>query len=65
MTNLVDKLVALDTWDRQVRLLMRRVGVPALRLSVGVVFIWFGGPKVFDLSPVSDLVANTVYWFDA
>ena len=66
MTDLVDKgLVALDTWDRQVRLLMRRVGVPALRISVGVVFIWFGSLKVLDVSPVSDLVANTVYWLDA
>jgi len=66
MRNVVDKgMVALDTWDRQVRLLMRRVGVPALRISVGVVFIWFGGLKVLDVSPVSDLVANTVYWLDA
>lgn len=61
MTNLVGKgLVALDTWDRQVQLLMRRIGVPALRISVGVVFIWFGGLKVLDASPVSDLVNNTV-----
>ncbi len=66
MRSVVDKgMVALDTWDRQVRLLMRRVGVPALRISVGVVFIWFGGLKVLDVSPVSDLVANTVYWLDA
>jgi len=28
------------------------------------VFVWFGLLKIFDVSPVSDLVAQTVYWFD-
>lgn len=34
-------------------------------MSLGIVFIWFGGLKVLDVSPVSDLVADTVYWVDA
>lgn len=43
---------------------MRRFGVSAVRFSVGAVFVWFGLLKVLDVSPVSDLVARTVYWFD-
>ncbi len=35
-----------------------------LRISLGIVFVWFGALKVFDVSPVSDLVARTVYWVD-
>jgi uncharacterized membrane protein YkgB len=42
----------------------RRWGVPALRVSLAIVFIWFGALKVFGVTPVSDLVADTVYWFD-
>jgi putative oxidoreductase len=40
------------------------VGVTALRVSLGMVFVWFGFLMVFDVSPVSELVARTVYWFD-
>ncbi len=43
---------------------LRRLAIPALRVSLGVVFVWFGLLKVFDVSPVSDLVARTVYWVD-
>ncbi len=43
---------------------LRRWSITVLRLSVGVVFIWFGALKVFDVTPVSDLVADTVYWVD-
>lgn len=27
-------------------------------------FLWFGFLKIFDVSPVSDLVSRTVYWVD-
>lgn len=50
--------------DERLRPLLDRVGVPLLRISLGVVFLWFGLLKVFDVSPVSDLVAATIYWFD-
>lgn len=43
---------------------LRRWGVTALRISLAVVFIWFGLLKVFGVSPVVDLVASTVYWVD-
>jgi uncharacterized membrane protein YkgB len=35
-----------------------------MRISLGIVFLWFGFLKIFDVSPVSDLVARTVYWVD-
>lgn len=43
---------------------LRRWGVPALRISLAVVFIWFGALKVLGASPVVELVASTVYWVD-
>jgi putative oxidoreductase len=50
--------------DRLVIPLLRRLAVPMLRVSLGVVFVWFGLLKIFEVSPVSDLVARTVYWVD-
>lgn len=35
-----------------------------LRLSLGIVFVWFGVLKITGETPVSDLVADTVYWLD-
>ena len=40
---------------------MDRWSVPALRVAVGVVFIWFGALKLLGVSPAGDLVASTVY----
>lgn len=41
---------------------MSTSGVRVLRISLAVVFIWFGLLKVIGRSPVADLVAHTVYW---
>jgi uncharacterized membrane protein YkgB len=35
-----------------------------LRVSLGVVFVWFGALKVAGVTPVTELVAATVPWFD-
>ena len=43
---------------------LRRWGIPTLRVSLAVVFIWFGALKIFGVSPVADLVTSTVYWVD-
>lgn len=53
----VNALVRFD--DAAVRL-ARRYGVPTLRIALGIVFIWFGALKVFDATPVADLVADIV-----
>lgn len=40
-----------------------KFGVPFLRFSIGIIFIWFGVLKTIgELSPAFDLVAATVYW---
>ena len=44
---------------------MDKDGVRLLRLSLAVVFVWFGGLKLVGRTPVADLVASTVYWLPA
>jgi uncharacterized membrane protein YkgB len=51
-----------DRVDRHVLPLLRRWSIPALRVSLGIVFVWFGVLKVADITPVADLVGDTVYW---
>jgi uncharacterized membrane protein YkgB len=43
---------------------MQRYGDVLLRLSLAIVFIWFGALKPFRISPADDLIQKTVYWFD-
>ncbi|TYL38400.1 hypothetical protein CV102_11350 [Natronococcus pandeyae] len=50
-----------DELDATIAAQMDRWGMPVLRVAVAVVFIWFGGLKVFGVSPAADLVAATVY----
>lgn len=45
--------------------MLRRFSLPLLRISMGVVFIWFGALKVADVTPVKDFVGATVPWLDA
>ncbi len=51
--------------DQQVIRFMDRYGVPLLRTALGVVFVWFGALKILGVSPVEELVAQTVYFFPA
>jgi uncharacterized membrane protein YkgB len=53
-----------DSLDRRITTLLRRWSLPALRVSLGIVFVWFGALKIAGATPVTDLVADTVYWFD-
>jgi uncharacterized membrane protein YkgB len=53
-----------DELDRRFVGFLNRWGIPMLRVSLGLVFIWFGALKIFRVSPVADLVARTVYWVD-
>jgi putative oxidoreductase len=53
-----------DMVDAKLVPFLRTAAVPLLRTSLGIVFVWFGALKVFDISPVSALVARTVYWVD-
>ena len=49
-----------QTLDRAARELLGRVGPLLLRLSLGIVFVWFGLLKVSSASAVGGLVATTV-----
>lgn len=51
-----------DTLDRAITAFMRRWGLTALRVSLGIIFIWFGLLKPFGLSPAEPLVLATVRW---
>jgi len=53
-----------DDLDDRVIDLLARWGIPLLRVSLGIVFLWFGALKIGRVSPVADLVARTVYWVD-
>jgi uncharacterized membrane protein YkgB len=51
----------LDLIDARITQWMARHGLPLLRISLGVVFLWFGVLKFFPgLSPASDLAARTI-----
>ncbi|MBA3891613.1 MAG: DoxX family membrane protein [Gemmatimonadaceae bacterium] len=50
-----------DNADARITRWMARHGVPLLRISLGIVFLWFGALKFFPgLSPAQDLAARTV-----
>lgn len=50
-----------DRLDTFITRTMARYGVTLLRISVGVVFFWFGALKFFpNVSPAEDLAARTI-----
>ena len=52
----------LNEIDRSISKFMRQKGILALRLSFGIIFIWFGVLKPLGLSPAEPLVIATVQW---
>lgn len=58
----------LENLDKRIVKWMKKEGVLFLKLSLALVFIWFGALKVIGTSPANELVARTVYlvspsWF--
>jgi len=50
-----------DSVDRRITDVLARIGVPAVRIALGIVFFWFGVLKLFPgLSPAEDLAARTI-----
>ncbi len=41
---------------------MHHWGIPVLRVTLGVVFVWFGILKILTVSPAAPILAAT-YWF--
>ena len=53
----------LNDLDSRIAGWMYRYGHVFLRISLAVIFVWFGILKVFGLSPAQALVERTVVWF--
>jgi len=62
--DIVHSSPGLDRIDRRIAGWMRRNGPSLVRVSLAVVFIWFGILKPFGLSTANELVERTVYWAD-
>jgi len=52
----------LETLDKAIIERMYKWSVPAIRISFGVIFIWFGILKPFGLSAAEGLLKATVKW---
>ncbi|HSW54399.1 MAG TPA: DoxX family protein [Ignavibacteriaceae bacterium] len=51
--------------DKKLTNWMAHYGLLILRISLGIVFFWFGMLKFFEgLSPAEELVRNTIYFVD-
>jgi uncharacterized membrane protein YphA (DoxX/SURF4 family) len=51
----------LDRLDVAITTTLARLGVPVLRIGLGIVFLWFGVLKFFPgLSPAEDLATRTI-----
>jgi len=54
----------IDQLDQHITSLMKRIGLPLLRYSIALIFIWFGALKIAGVSNANELVRNTIYWFN-
>jgi uncharacterized membrane protein YkgB len=54
----------LNKIDQRIAGWMEKYGYFILRISIAIVFIWFGILKPLGVSPAEDLVRGTVYWID-
>jgi uncharacterized membrane protein YphA (DoxX/SURF4 family) len=53
--------ISIQTADLHITRWMARYGLTLLRLSLGIVFLWFGALKFFpELSPAQDLATRTI-----
>jgi len=48
--------------DLKITAWMNRYSFFLLRISIGLIFVWFGLLKPLGLSPEEELIKNTVYW---
>ncbi len=54
----------LKEFDTLVINYLSKISLPVLRVSLGIIFIWFGALKPFGNSPANDVITKTIYWFD-
>ncbi|MBA2337958.1 MAG: DoxX family protein [Acidimicrobiia bacterium] len=51
----------IDQLDTRIIKTLAQIGIPVLRIGLGLVFLWFGFLKFFpDLSPATDLATRTM-----
>ena len=55
---------AIHKIDERITSLMKKIGLPFLRYSIALIFIWFGALKIIGMSSANELVSNTIYWFN-
>jgi uncharacterized membrane protein YkgB len=48
--------------DQRIAKQMKRLGIPAVRISFGIIFFWFGILKPLGLSAAEPLLISTVAW---
>ena len=53
-----------DKVDVRIAGWMQQYGHFFLRIALGTIFVWFGALKIYGVSPATELVVRTVYWFD-
>lgn len=46
--------------DQKIARVMDKWSIPAIRISFGIIFIWFGALKPFHLSPAEEFLKKTV-----
>lgn len=54
----------INKFDRFVIKWMKNYGHLFVRLSLGIIFIWFGALKFYPDVQINEIVSRTVYWFD-
>ncbi|GAB3865205.1 hypothetical protein GCM10028801_35320 [Nocardioides maradonensis] len=55
----VDRLLAAEA---SVHAMLQPLAMPAMRMFLGIIFLWFGVLKVMGRSPVAELVHRTLPW---
>ena len=58
------KKINIKEIDRAIIQTLNRLSLPVLRISLEIIFIWFGALKPLGNSPANDVVTKTVYWFN-
>ena len=61
MNKVAEKIRGFDRWFIN---FLNRSSLTSLRMSLAIIFIWFGALKPFGQSPAVDLIKKTVYWLD-
>src|SRR3990172_1742985 len=55
----------LDKLDQSLVRFMSDYGISLLRWAIAIVYIWFGGLKLFNATPAAELVVRTLFWLPA